>query len=322
MNELENYSLSKKIKKRKAAIKVGIVGGGSSGKEIAIIVSQKSIDVIFIDVSEERVKKIFKLIGKQLDRMIDRWGMTKSEKRAILSRIEGSVDYKDLNDCTIVIESVATNKPVSDLSLRREVFKKIEDSVSKDTVIASNASTIVIADLNYVLDYPNRAIGIHFIAPATSVKIIEVNKCITTSDKTIATVEKFAKMIDKTIINVTSSPGNISTRLIIPLINEACEMLMEGTGTVEDIDKTLKLGFGMQLGPFEMADKIGLEKLFKWMEGLYQEYGEKRYKTSPIIRRMLRANMIGMRVGEGFYKYEDGKRISKEGPICNLGRVN
>lgn len=318
---LEDYALGKRTTNTKGTIKkVGLVGGGSMGQEIAIEVSKAGIDVILIDLSIDRIDEIKGMISILLDERINRWGMTNGDKRSILSRIEYSTDFCDLKDSDIVIECINTKKSVSNIESRKEVFKRIEKCVSKETVIASNASTVLIADLAIVLQHPERSIGLHFISPASSVDIIEVNKCVITNNDTSDLIEKFAKMIKKKIINVTASPGNISTRLIIPLINEACELLMEGVGTVEDIDNTLMLGFGMQLGPFALADKIGLDKLLKWMEGLYDEFGDKKYKTSPIIKRMVRANFMGKRTGEGFYRYENGKRYAKSGSILNLGR--
>lgn len=321
MEVLEDYGLQKRQRNQDGLIKkIGIVGGGTMGQEISVDVSKAGIDVVIVDVSEERLKIIRNLISELLDNMINRWGMTPGEKKSIISRIALTTDYSELKDCRIVIECINTEKTISNLEERKNVFRKIEQVVGEQTVIATNASTVLVADLAVVLKHPERAVGVHFLSPVSSVNIIELNKCVVTNKKTIETIYKFARMLKKDIINVTASPGNISTRLIIPLINEACELLMEGVGTVEDIDKTLMQGFGMQMGPFALADKIGLDKLLKWMEGLYDEFGDKKYKTSPIIKRLVRAQMYGKRVGEGFYKYENGKRIPKSGSILNLGR--
>ena len=321
IESLADYGLMKQTGNDSGVIKnVGIVGGGSMGQEIAIEVSKAGMDVVLLDITEERLKKIDQLIGEQIDLVIERWGMTKGEKKAIMSRIKYTTDYNELADCHIVIECINTEQASSNLDERKSVFRKIEAVVPQDTIIASNASTVLIADLSVVLKYPDRSIGLHFLSPVASVSIVEVNKCIITSNDTTAKVDKFVKMLKKEIIHVTASPGNISTRLIIPLINEACELLMEGVGTIEDIDHTLMQGFGMQMGPFALADKIGLDKLMKWMEGLYEEYGDKKYKTSPIIKRMVRANLFGKRMGEGFYLYENGKRIPKKGSLLNLGK--
>ncbi len=317
---LENYGLCNSKNNRSQIFKLGIVGCGTMGQEIAITASLYGIDVVFIDITDERVESIFKSINLQLDERIDNWGMTESEKKLILSRIKGYIGYEVLRECTLVIEAVNTKKMVSSLDLRRDIFQKIENVVCRNTVIASNASTKVIDDLSVVLDRPERAIGLHFLSPVMDVKIFEVNKSWKTSAEAYESVKKFAKMIDKEIINVNGTPGNISTRIIIPMINEACELLMEGVSTVQEIDKCMQKGFGMQLGPFAMADKIGLDKLVKWMEGLYAEYGDIKYKASPILKRLVRAGYMGLHTGEGFYAYQDGERKEKAGSIYHLGR--
>ena len=169
----------------------------------------------------------------------------------------------------------------------------------------------MISEIAAVLQKPERAIGLHFMSPATSIKIVEVTKGIDTSQKTYEAVCKFAKMIDRKVITISESPGHISTRLIVTLINEACELLMEGIASVESIDKTMKLGYGMQFGPFELADKIGLDKVVKWMDNLHSEYSLQKFKASPVIKRLVRANYHGKKSGKGFYRYESGKIIGE-----------
>ncbi len=318
--KLEDYALNKSLQSKTGNIKVGLVGCGSMGQEIAILISKSGIDLCFVEVDEERVEAAFKGIKEQIDKIISHWGMTTSDKRAILSRIKGTTDYKKLKDCSVVIEAINSRKWVPNQPVRREVFKQVEEVVSDDCVLISNASTIVISDLAIGLKRPSRAIGVHFISPVLRTRIIEINRCRNTTEETILFVKRFVKMLGKETINVFGSPGNISTRLIVPMINEACGLLMEGVSTVEQIDKTMKLGYGMQRGPFTMADHIGLDKLTKWMEGLYNEYGDIKYKSSPLIRRMVRAGMLGKKSGEGFYLYKDGVKIEKTGSIFSLGQ--
>lgn len=318
--KLANYALNKNNKQKIKKIKAGIVGCGSMGQEIAILISKAGIDLTFIEVSEEHVESAMKGIGEIMDRIINHWGMTASDKRAILSRIKGSTNFEDLADCSIVIEAINTKKYVPNHQLRKDVFKQIEKHVSEDCVIASNASTIVIGDLSVVLEKPERSIGVHFISPSLKTQIIELNRCRKTNENTLKFVKKFAATIGKEAIEILGSPGNISTRIIVALINEACELLMEGVAEVADIDKTMMRGYNMQIGPFGLADRIGLDKLVKWMEGLYAEYGNQKYKTSPIIKRMVRAGMNGVTSGEGFYMYkENGSRYTKPGPLLTLG---
>ena len=309
---LEDYSISKTIKQKSTVLKkIGIVGCGSMGQDIAMLASSNGIDVAFVDVSEERVEEIYIEMGAKLDRIISRWGLTKGEKRAILSRIKGSADYSILKGCSIVIESVITNNMKDIVEAKQDVFRNIEKVVSRDAIIATNSSTIVISELATALKYRDRALAIHFLSPALTVKIIEVARCLSTSDTAYNLVLKFTRMIDRDVIEVGESPGSISTRLIVSLINESCQVLMEGLSNVDNIDETMRLGYGLQLGPFEMADKIGLDKLVIWMDNLYKEFGERKYKTSPVIKKLVRAGHLGRKTGIGFYNYKDGKIIKK-----------
>ncbi len=317
---LKRYALKNDSKHKIKKIKAGLVGCGTMGQEIAILIAKAGIEVTFIEVSEEKIKSGLESIGEIIDKIIDRWGMTTGDKRAILSRIKGTTDYRDLADSSIVIEAINTKKWIPNQPTRKEVFKKIEKHVGKECIIASNASTVVIGDLSVVLEHPERAIGVHFISPTMKTHIIEMNRCRNTSEHTVKFTKKFAATIGKEVIEILGSPGNISTRIIVPMINEACELLMEGVAETWDIDKTMMRGYGMQIGPFALADRIGLDKLIKWMEGLYNEYGDVKYKTSPLIKRMVRAGMLGKKAGEGFYMYdEEGNRLQKTGSVLTLG---
>ena len=319
-DRLEDFGLSKKIKTKGNLQKVGIVGAGAMGQEIALTVSQAGIDVVFIDISEARIQEIFARMGALLDEIISKWGMTNNEKKLILSRIKGSADFNDLADCNIVIETINTKRKGTSIDMRQEVFQKIEEVVHPEAVILSNTATLMISDLSSVLKHPERALGMHFISPVRKVKVAEVVRTFNTTEHAYQCVAKFAKLIGKTVINVGEAPGNITTRMIVPIINEACEILMEGVATVSDIDLAMREGYGLQFGPFEMADKIGLDKVLRWMDNLYDEYGALKYKPSPLIKRMVRANLVGRRVGEGFYVYTNNRKSTKPGTIRNLGR--
>jgi 3-hydroxybutyryl-CoA dehydrogenase len=318
---LEDFSLGKSMQSKGTIQKVGIVGCGTMGQELSVLMSQSGIEVAFIDLSEERVSEVILRIESMLDDRISRWGLTGSEKKLIMSRIKGSVDYSTIADCDVVFETVNSKKKGTSLELRQQIFAKIEAVVTPTTIITSNTATLMISEIASALKHPERAMGLHFFSPVGKVKIIEAVRSVYTNDETYAVVSKLALLVGKKLINVNESSGNISTRMIVPLINEACEILMEGIATVADIDETMKETSGLQLGPFEMADRIGLDKLLKWMENLYIEFGEQKYKPSPVLKRMVRANLFGRRVGEGFYLYQDEKKISKQGQILNLGRL-
>lgn len=306
---LEDFSLSKTMLNKGALQKVGIIGCGSMGQEIAKNISQHGFDVVFIDLDEKHVAESTSSIAQLLDDEITRWGMTAGEKRLILSRIKGSTDYQDLADCDIVLETINSKKPGTSVEMRKEIFRKIEKVVRRDTVIASNTAVLMISDISSGLEYPDRAVGLHFLSPADRVKILEVVRSSRTSDEAYDLVCKFVTMLEKKVVKLLESPGNISTRMLVVEINQACEILMEGIASVEDIDETMRESLGHTYGPFELADKVGLDKVMKWMDGLYNEFGGSIYKPSPVIKRLVRTNYLGKSSGVGFYKYDASGKI-------------
>jgi len=309
MSELVQFSLGGRLKPKGNIQTVGIMGCGSVGQVITRIVAQYGMDVVFLDLTEERLKEIYHDIEGQLDRVIAQWGITSSEKKLILSRIKGTTDYNGLRNCDLIIETISSRQKGTLLSLRKELFQKVESVVSKKAIISSDLSTLIISDLAVVLKHPERAIGVHFIEPIDKTNIVEVVKGRQTSDETYDKISRFLRMINKKAILINESPGNISTRILIPLINEACEILMEGVASISDIDETMKETTGYIYGPFEIADKIGLDKILKYMDNLYQEYGDKKYKASPVIKRLVRANYLGFQTKKGFYNYEGDRPV-------------
>lgn len=318
--QLERFSLSKKMQAKGMLQKVGLIGCGSVGQEIALHVSQKGIEVVFIDLSDSLIMQIINRMDVELENRIQKWGMTGSEKKLVMSRITGSTDYEELKDCDIIIETILSKKPGTSLEERMEVFRKVEKVVSRDTVITSNTATLMISDLASALEFPDRALGMHFISPVGKINIVEVVRNVNTSDEAFEMVAKFTKMIGKKVIECSESPGNISTRMITTMINEACSLLMEGVATISDIDEVMQEATGFEFGPFEIADKFGIDKIHKWMQNLYNEQGDVRFKPSPIIKRMVRSKMFGRNVGEGFYYWENGVKTPKTGGVRTLGR--
>ena len=304
---LEKFALNKNISKQGLIHRIGLVGCGEVGQEVARIVSQAGIEVIFIEVSDSRVAEVLHSINQQLDEIIDRWGMTQGDKRVILSRIKGTTDYNRIKNCDLVIETISSDNPLIE---RIELFKKIECYVNPETVITSSVSTLMITDIAVGMIHPERALALNFLTSPSSVKIVEVVCGLQTNRQSHETVIRFAKMIGKTAITVNESPGSVSTRLIVTLINEACNTLVEGVSNVENVDTIMKNGFGMQYGPFELADRIGLDKILRYMNHLFDEFGLYKFKASPLIKRLVRANNRGIRTGKGFYLYnEEGKKV-------------
>jgi len=297
---LEKFALNKTIAKQGLIHKIGLIGCGDVGQEVTRIVAQAGIEVIFIELDEKRIVDAIRLIQLQLDEIINRWGLTQGDKRIILSRIKGASDYGLLSNCDMIIETISSNNPLHD---RIELFKLIENYVGSEVPIISSVSTLMITDIAAGMKFPERTLALNFLASPSSVRIVEVVCGLQTNQHTYELVCRFAKMIGKEPIRVNESPGNVSTRLIVALINEACNTLVEGVSSVENIDKIMKLGYGLQHGPFELADRIGLDKILRLMDHIYAEFGFTKFKASPLIRRLVRANHLGKQTGKGFYVY-------------------
>lgn len=309
MNQLLEFGLGDMLQTKGSIHSIGIVGCGSVGQEITLLVAKAGIEVVFVDVSEERVKEIMNDLGYLLDDEIAHWSLTSSEKRLVLSRIKGTFNFEGLKDCDIVIEAISSRQRGTMLDIRQDLFKSIEAVVREDAIISSQVATLMISELAIKLNKPERAIGLHFIDPIGKTQIVEVSKGLKTSDETFQKVSRFCGMLKKKVISINESPGNISTRMIIPFINDACELLSEGVASIEDIDTTMKEASGHHIGPFELADRAGLDKVLKFMDNLYAEFGEQKYKASPIIKRLVRGGYLGRSTGKGFYRYENGKAI-------------
>ncbi len=307
---LEQYALNKDLQKTEHLQKIGIIGCGTVGQEIARITSQYGMDVVFVEVGEDRVLHAMQAIENQLDEMINRWGITAGDKRLILSRIKGSSDLKDLQGCHLVIEAISTlhKGTGAGLETRKFLFKELESIVSKETVLASNAATLLISDLSADLNYPGRVVGLSFMVSPVVGKVIEVVRGNDTTDEVFALAARYTELIHKRPVEVMESPGNISTRMLITLINEACEIFLEGTAGIQEIDDTMKFGYGLQWGPFELADKVGLDRIVRYADHLFSEFGLFKFKASPMLKRLVRTKHLGRSTGSGFYKYDESGR--------------
>jgi 3-hydroxybutyryl-CoA dehydrogenase len=306
---IEPFGLFSKDKKKSLFSKIGVVGAGQDGRNIIRLTSSAGLEVVFIESNQERIDFAFERINEGLDSRIENWGLTPGEKRAILGRIKGSTDYADLKDCDFVIECIRFNNETGerDTHLRKEAFKKIETVVSQDAIIATNATTVIISELASELTHRERCVSLHFPIAHTDAKLLEVVKGIYTSEEVYNKVVLFTKLIKYDLIKVHENNGLVSLRLMVVLLNEACQMLMENVAAMEDIDRLSVVVYGMRLGIFQMADIIGIEKLVCLMEDMFNEYGDKKYKPSPVLWRLYRTQQLGVRTGKGFYIYESTK---------------
>lgn len=310
---LEGYGLSQKDRKKKMFSKIGVVGCGKEGQNIVGLTASAGLEVVFVDLSQEKIEMALDRISKNLDTKIENWGLTASEKKAILGRIRGSLDYNDLKNCDFVIECIRYDDETGERNtkIRKEVFKHVEDVVSPNAIIATNASTVIVSELASELQHRERCVALHFLVTQPEARVLEVVKGLYTSGEVFEKVLIFATMIKHEVFSVLETPGLISMRLFVTTLNEACQMLMENVAKLEDIDKMLQSGFGYRLGVFRTADLIGIEKVVALMENMFYEYGDKKYKPSPLLKRLYHAKQFGVRTGKGFYVYDEEGHLIK-----------
>lgn len=283
---------------------IAIIGAGIMGQGIAQTISTAGLDVIIIEKDEKHLKASKTMLSDSMDREIKRWGMTKSEKKAILSRIAWETTIDNIGDRDLIIEAVD-----EDYDLKVKIFSQLDKKAKKDCIFVSNTSTLSLTKIAETTSRPDKMIGLHFLNPVPKIPVVEVVKCLHTSNETIAKVKAFISQIGKTPVEVYEYPGFVTTRAIVPLLNEAMHILLEGVATAKDIDTAMKLGYNFQMGPLEMADSMGLDEVLTWMETLWKTLGEPRYRACPILRKLVRERKLGKKSGEGFYKYDENGNI-------------
>jgi len=284
---------------------IAIIGAGVMGQGLAQTISSAGMDVLLIEKNEKQLKQSKTMLSETMDREIKRWGMTKSEKKAILSRIAWEANFDKVADRDLIIEAVD-----EDYNLKVSIFSELDKKAKTDCIFVSNTSTLSLTRLAETTSRPDKMIGLHFLNPVPKIPVVEVVKCLHTSNETIAKIKTFVSNIGKTPVEVYEYPGFVTTRAIVPLLNEAMHILLEGVATAKDIDTAMKLGYNFQMGPLEMADSMGLDEVLAWMETLWKTLGEPRYRACPILRKLVRERKLGKKSGEGFYKYDEHGNIT------------
>lgn len=313
LEAIERYGLSKRDRKRTLFSRIGVVGCGKEGSVIATTAALNGMEVVFLEPNEESIANAYSRIEEKLDKKIQNWGLTENEKKAIIARISGTSRFKDFKGCDFVIEAIRYIDQTGErrTSQRKEVFLELEKVLSVNAIIASNVSTVIVTDLASELEHTERCIGLHFLSNVPDSHIIEIVPGLNTSTETYDKVCQFARLINHQFIPVMESSGLVSIRLFLIQLNEACAILMEGISSVEDIDKVLTIGFGHRQGVFRTADQMGIEKIVRLLENLWDEYGNLKYKPSPILLRLNRAKHFGISTKKGFYTYDESGNIIK-----------
>ena len=278
---------------------VGIVGGGTMGQGIAISCALAGLDVLLCDKDLAHAEQAKAGIGAELDKDIAKWRHTESEKRAVLARVRPVASLPELEQAQLVIEAVP-----DDIRLKAGIFQQLDAACPPEDILASNTAALSVTEIAALTKRPDRVIGLHFLHPVPKVPLVEVVRGLATSDATYRQALDFVRVLGKTGIEVFEYPGYVTTRVMLPFLNEAMYVVMEGVASAEDVDTSMKLGYGLPVGPLQLADRMGLDEVMRWMQHLFDELGDVKYRPCPLLRKMIRAGHLGVKSGKGFFEYD------------------
>ncbi|WP_353654966.1 3-hydroxybutyryl-CoA dehydrogenase [Clostridium sp. CCUG 7971] len=280
-------------------MKIMVIGSGTMGSGIAQVFIANGHQVILRDLNNDSLEKGIKTITKSLDRKVEKAKITEEEKNETLSRLSKTIDLEEAKDCDLIIEAIVEN-----MQIKKQLFKELDKICKEETIFATNTSSLSITDLSISTTRAEKVIGMHFFNPAPVMKLVEVIDGMLTSKETHDTIYKLCTQLDKTPVSVAEAPGFVVNRILVPMINEAIGIFAEGIANVEDIDNAMKLGANHPIGPLALGDLIGLDVCLNIMEVLYSEFGDSKYRPHPLLRKMVRAGMLGRKSKKGFYDYK------------------
>jgi len=277
---------------------IGIVGAGTMGSGISQVAALTGYDIVMQDVSDEATSRGLGTIDKSLQRLVDREKITADAKDAAIRKIRTTTDLSDLADCDLVIEAATEN-----MDLKLDLFEEIDKVSGPETIIASNTSSLSLTKLASVSNRPDKVIGMHFFNPVPMMALVEIIRALQTSDDTFTRVDELTRELGKTPVSVKDSPGFVVNRMLVPMINEAVFILYEGIASADEIDAAMKLGAGHPMGPLALADMIGIDVCLYVMNILLEEFGDSKFRPSPLLKQMVDAGYLGRKSGKGFFDY-------------------
>ena len=277
---------------------VGVLEAGLMGHGIAQVAAQIGYAVVLREVDDAALQKGIGKIEKQLARAVEKGKCSQDDADAVRARIAGTTDYGELAGCDLVIEAITEN-----LALKLEMWKEIDQVAKPEAIFATNTSSLAVIDQAASTSRPERFVGLHYFNPAQVMKLVEVVRCVTTSDETFDAALQFARSEGKLAIPTKDQAGFIVNRLLVPYMLDAMRALEEGVGSIAEIDEAMKAGAGHPMGPLTLADFVGLDTLGSICDVLFDEFRERRFARPPTLRKMLAAGWYGRKSGKGFYDY-------------------
>ncbi|HZW82302.1 MAG TPA: 3-hydroxybutyryl-CoA dehydrogenase [Candidatus Deferrimicrobium sp.] len=278
--------------------KIAVIGAGTMGAGIAQVAAQGGYRVIIQDIEQKLVDRGLSVIKQNLDRAISKGKLTLDESELIMARITSSVDLKDLQDSDLIIEAIIEN-----MDIKKKLFIELDKVCKSETIFASNTSGLSITEMAAVTARPQQVIGMHFFNPVPVMKLVEIIHGSETNEEVVQLAHTVAKNMGKETITVKEAPLFAVNRILVPMMNEAMFVLMEGIASAEDIDKGMCLGANQPIGPLALSDLVGLDTLLFVMETLYRETSDSKYRPCPLLKQKVRAGHLGRKSGRGFYAY-------------------
>lgn len=283
---------------------IAVIGAGTMGNGIVHTFAQFGYNVSLIDISKDALNKALATIDKNLSRMVKKEKISENDKTLTLSRIATFTSIENgVKQAELVVEAATEN-----VDLKLKIFRDIDSFTNPNAILATNTSSISITKIAAVTSRPDKVIGMHFMNPVPIMKLVEVIRGYDTSDEVANTVFEISRKLNKSPVEVNDYPGFVANRILMPMINEAIITLFEGVSGVEEIDTVMKLGMAHPMGPLQLADFIGLDVCLSILKVLYNGFGNPKYAPSPLLVNMVAAKKLGVKSGEGFYKYTPGSR--------------